>query len=85
MICYDKYGKMTKEYTEYQQSAWDKFRRASEELTAKAIADGVCPKALCETMTRAIECGNVIACANAYTKDFMKATQDPREAPINYV
>lgn len=85
MICYTKYGKMTKDYQAYQEGAWERLRKLAEELTTKAIADGVCPNAMRDTMTSAIECGSVIACASAYTKDYMKDAQDPREAPINYV
>lgn len=42
MIAYDKYGKMTPEFAKYQQEAWDTFRGLSEQITAKAIKDGVC-------------------------------------------
>lgn len=72
MIAYDKYGKMTPEFSKYQQEAWDKLRAISEQLSAQAIKDGVCPNAFRDTMVKAIECGSVIACAKAYTENHTK-------------
>lgn len=85
MICYDKYGKMTPEFQAYQQEAWDKLRAISGALTAKAIGDGVCPNALRDTMTRAIECGSVVACQKYYVDDHTKTHPAPNMPPINYV
>ncbi|MGL5281314.1 MAG: hypothetical protein ACRC8W_06060 [Plesiomonas shigelloides] len=85
MICYDKYGKMTPEFQAYQQEAWDKLRAIAGQLTQQAIANGVCPNAMRDTMIKAIECGSVVACAKAYTEDHTKPTSDPRTSPINYV
>lgn len=76
MICYDKYGKMTPEFQSYQQEAWDKLRVISEALTAKAIQDGVCPNALRDTMTRAIECGSVLACQKSYVDAYKKGSDE---------
>lgn len=76
MIAYDKYGKMTPEFQAYQQEAWDKLRAIAEALTAKAIEDGVCPNALRDTMTRAIECGSVVACQKSYVDAFRKGSNE---------
>ena len=77
MICYDKYGKMTREFATYQQEAWDKVRALAEELTAKAIQDGVCPQALRGTMQAGIDCGSLLASQQAYVDDHTKGRQDP--------
>lgn len=69
MIPYDKYGKMTPEFSRYQQAAWDDLRARAEAYTELAIKDGVCPNAMRDTMKMAMECGSVVACAKAYTKD----------------
>ncbi|QPI18200.1 hypothetical protein POP15_152 [Pectobacterium phage POP15] len=72
MICYDKYGKMTPEFSKYQQSAWDRVRLVAEEITAQAIRDGVCPQAVLGTMTAAVNCGSVLASQQAYVDDHIK-------------
>lgn len=69
MICYDKYGKMTPEFQQYQQVAWEQLRRLAEEITTKAIKDGVCPKAIQDTMSTAVDCGFVLASQQAYVND----------------
>lgn len=69
MIAFDKYGKMTPEFSRYQQAAWDDLRARAEAYTELAIKDGVCPNAIRDTMVKAVECGSIIACAEAYTKD----------------
>lgn len=74
MICYDKYGKMTPEFQAYQQEAWDKLRAIAEQLAKQAIASGVCPNAMQDTMTKAIECGCVLACVEVYVGDNRKET-----------
>lgn len=60
---------MTPEFQAYQQETWDKLRAISEQLSAQAIKDGVCPNAMRDTMVKAIGCGSVIACAKAYTEN----------------
>ena len=70
MICYNRYGKMTPEFKEYQQETWDKFRNLAEEITKKAIKDGVCPQGMLGTMRVAVECGTTIACAHSYCNDY---------------
>lgn len=85
MIAYDKYGKMTPEFSKYQQEAWDRLRVISEQLSAQAIKDGVCPNAFRDTMVKAIECGSVMACAKAYVDDHNKASPAPNTLPIDYV
>ncbi|ATS93527.1 hypothetical protein P1A145kb_p127 [Pectobacterium phage DU_PP_I] len=72
MICYDKYGKMTPEFQAYQQEAWDKLRAIAGQLTKQAIASGVCPNAMRDTMTKAIECGCVVASAEVFVEDNKK-------------
>lgn len=72
MICYDKYGKMTPDFQAYQQEAWDKLRAIAEQLTKKAIASGVCPNAMRDTMTKAIECGCLVASAEVFVEDNKK-------------
>lgn len=74
MIAYDKYGKMTPEFQAYQQEAWNKLRAIAGQLTKQAIASGVCPNAMRDTMTKAIECGCVVACAEVYVEDNRKET-----------
>lgn len=68
MIEYTKYGRMTPEFAKYQQDAWDKLRSIAEEITTKAIEDGVCPNAIRDTMKRAIVCGNEVAANKAHAK-----------------
>lgn len=72
MIAYDKYGKMTPEFQAYQQEAWDKLRAIAGQLTKQAIASGVCPNAMRYTMTKAIECGCVVASAEVFVEDNKK-------------
>lgn len=72
MICYDKYGKMTPEFQAYQQEAWDKQLAIAGQLTKQAIASGVCPNAMRDTMTKAIECGCVVASAEVFVEDNKK-------------
>lgn len=85
MICYDKYGKMTTEFQAYQQETWDKLRAISEQLSAQAIKDGVCPNAFRDTMVKAIECGSTLVCLKAYVDDLHKAPPAPNTLPIDYV
>lgn len=66
MICYDKYGKMTPEFQQYQQVVWDSFRGVAEKITLQAIAAGVCPNAIRDSMVKAVECGSVVASAQAF-------------------
>lgn len=75
MICYDKYGKMTPEFQQYQQMAWEQLRTLAEEITAKAIQDRVCPKAIQDTMKTAIDCGCILASQQAYVDDNIKRRQ----------
>lgn len=79
MICYDKYGKMTPEFKEYQQFAWERLREEAEILTAKAIRDGVCPMALLNTMQAALHCGSVLASQQAYVDDHTKRQNERPE------
>lgn len=72
MIAYDKYGKMTPEFSKYQQAAWDRLRQVAEEITAQAIKDEVCPHAILDTMTAAVNCGNLIASQQAFVDDNIK-------------
>lgn len=72
MICYDKYGKMTAEFQSYQQVAWDCFRAMAEKLTKRAIEDGVCPNAMRDAMTKAVECGCVLASTQSFVDDNAK-------------
>lgn len=85
MICYDKYGKMTPEFATYQQMAWEQLRTLAEEITAKAIQDRVCPKAIQDTMKTAIDCGCVLASQQAYVDDHTKAHKSSSTQPIDYV
>lgn len=83
MICYDKYGKMTPEFKQYQQFAWDTFRKSAEELTALAIKEGVCPNAFRDTLRSAVECGNLLASQQAYVDDHTKSRHNFTTVPIN--
>lgn len=77
MICYDKYGKMTPDFSKYQQAAWDRLREVAEEITAQAIKDGVCPHAILDTMSAAVQCGSLLASQQAYVDDHIKARKAP--------
>lgn len=75
MICYDNYGRMTAEFRDYQFAAWDSIRKMAEQITNRAIADGVCPIAMQKIMQNAIECGvtveaNRLFVLNAVSKRF---------------
>lgn len=77
MIAYDKYGKMTPEFSNYQQAAWDRLRQVAEEITAQAIKDEVCPHAILDTMTAAVQCGSLLASQQAYVDDHIKLRTEP--------
>lgn len=83
MICYDKYGKMTPEFATYQQEAWGQVRVLAEELTKKAIEDGVCPQALRNTMQAAVDCGSLLASQQVYVDDHTKGRTAPNTPPTN--
>lgn len=76
MIAFDKYGRMTPEFSKYQQATWDKIRELSEQITTQAIKDGVCPTDICEVMTKAIECGKVLASTKAYVNDHQNGSPE---------
>lgn len=76
MIAYDKYGKMTPEFQEYQQVIWDSFRGTAEKVTLQAIAAGVCPNAIRDSMVKAVECGSIVACAQSFVDDHQQRSKE---------
>lgn len=86
MIAYDKYGKMTPEFQEYQQVVWDSFRGTAEKVTLQAIAAGVCPNAIRDSMVKAVECGSIVASAQAFVDDHQqKPNRDSPEGHMGFV
>lgn len=60
MICTDKYGNATEEFSKYAKPMFDKIRELSESFTEKAIEEGVCPLALERYLFFAVEMGRIM-------------------------
>lgn len=76
MTAYDKYGRMTPEFREYQFAAWLSLRKMAMEVTKQAIADGVCPVAMQRTMQNAIECGVTVESNRLFVRDAVSNGSD---------
>lgn len=76
MTSYDKYGRMTVEFRDYQFAAWDAIRKMAEQITRQAIADGVCPIAMQKTMQTAVECGVAVEANRLFVRDAVRGGSD---------
>lgn len=72
MVCHDEFGFMTEEFQRYSQKDWDTTREYVKGVITKAIWDGVCPIAMKELLTAAIDCGTTLAKTEMKVESFRK-------------